>query len=211
MRSAILPLIILLVLVIPISTSPASACSCIPPAPAIESLERAAAVFSGKVIQTEETHPPDATVLPVVEVTFQVSQVWKGSSDETLMITTLLAGATCGLGGFFQAGEEYVVYASGLDDRLTASLCSRTTHLSNAREDVAELNKLADRPPDLAQFDSPRPDPMPDPSPVPDERVPEPLEVIDDNDLGLGRFLGVGIAIIAIGGSLAIMIRRRLR
>ena len=59
---------------------------------------------------------------------------------------TALDGALCGLGRTFIIGEEYLVYAYSFEEgsELWAGLCSRTTHISDAQEDLAELDRLGD-------------------------------------------------------------------
>ena len=147
MKKIVFLLLILTTLIVLISPSPVYACSCFR-SPPLESLEASTAVFSGRVIDIEGIPPPGPvyrrTPIPV-QVTIQVSKVWKGPSDETLVIHTGLDGGLCGLGYFFMIGEEYLVYASAFEEgsELWAGYCSRTTHISNAEEDLAELNRDA--------------------------------------------------------------------
>ncbi len=161
MKKIVFLLLILTTLIVLIIPSPAYACSCLR-TPPLESLETSAAVFSGRVIDIEGIPLPGpgvfSTFMPV-KVTIQVSKVWKGPSDETLVIRTALEGASCGLGRTFMIGEEYLVYAyaSGDGSELRAGLCSRTAQISNAQEDLAVLNRLGGRPPEVSdstpQFD----------------------------------------------------------
>ena len=145
MKKIVFLSLILTALIVAISPGPAYACSCAR-APPLESLEESAAVFSGKVIDVEGVPPPgpvyELTPNPVVKVTIQVSKVWKGPSDETLVIRSGLDGAFCGIGRTFLIGEEYLVYAYASQEgsELWTGLCTRTTQLSNAQEDLAALD-----------------------------------------------------------------------
>jgi len=145
-------LIILTSLMVGSIPNNAYACSCVSPDPPLQSLEGSDAVFLGKVTNTEGIPGVDKEFAgdDEVMVTFEVSKVWKGPSDETLVIRTALDGSLCGLGRTFMIGEEYLVYASAFEEgsELWAGLCSRTTQISNAQEDLAELNRLGGRPPE---------------------------------------------------------------
>ena len=150
MNKIVFLLLILTTLIIAISPSPAHACSCVYPSPSSqESLEASDAVFLGKVTNSEviprgeEEFRGDDDVM----VTFDVSKVWKGPASQTLVVVTALEGSLCGLGRTFMIGEEYLIYAFEEGSELWAGLCSRTTHISNAQEDLAELNQLGGRPP----------------------------------------------------------------
>ncbi len=148
MKKKVFLLLILTTLIISIIPSPAYACSCAQPPPPLESLEASDAVFLGKVTNSEriprghEEFVGDDDVM----VTFEVSKVWKGPASQTLVVVTGLGGGYCGLGYFFVIGEEYLVYALGEGSELSTYLCTRTTQISNAQEDLAKLNRLGGRP-----------------------------------------------------------------
>ncbi len=145
-------LLILTTLVLSVSPTPAYACSCAQiPAP-LEFLEESAAVFSGRVLNVEGIPLQNDGIDIPVKVTFQVSKVWKGPSDGTLVVETSLEGASCGLGRTFRINEEYLVYAFGEESELRTNLCTRTTEISNAQEDLAELNLLGMPSRDFQQF-----------------------------------------------------------
>ncbi len=114
------------------------ACSCTPPDSPAHELDRAAAVFAGRVTKTEDpaTGPIVGSMDPIT-VTFEISTVWKGAAKPTLSVTTARSGASCGF--TFTKGEEYLVYASASDARLHVSLCSRTRRLTDAADDLKEL------------------------------------------------------------------------
>lgn len=128
----LLVLITFLTLWAGIRPATAWACSCIPPGPPSAELDGATAVFSGEVIQIEGSADP-------VRVTLQVDTVWKGLQHTTLTVTTARDSASCGYG--FKEGESYLVYATGVEDGLQVSLCSRTQHLSSAQEDLTALGE----------------------------------------------------------------------
>ena len=113
------------------------ACSCVPPGAPREELTRSAAVFAGKVVRLDVPGGAVISSADPVKVTFQVAQVWKGPVAPTLVITTPRDSASCGVG--FEQGGEYLVYASGDPNALTAILCSRTQQLSTAQADLAAL------------------------------------------------------------------------
>ena len=149
-----LPLI-LTTLLLSVSPTPAYACSCAQLPPPLDFLEASDAVFSGRVLSVEGIplqNDPDGIDVPV-KVTFQVSKVWKGPSDGTLVVETSLEGASCGLGRIFRIDEEYLIYAFGEESELRTDLCTRTTQISNAQEDLAELNLLGRPSRDFQQFD----------------------------------------------------------
>lgn len=111
------------------------ACSCRPPGPPAEALANATAVFSGKV--TALSAPADRGGSDPVQVTFAVTKGWKGADQSTIVILTPASSASCGVD--FVEDQEYLVYASESEGRLQTNLCSRTTQLAMAGEDLAVL------------------------------------------------------------------------
>ena len=111
----------------------ALACSCEPPGPPLEELERSAAVFSGELVSI------DGVIAPIL--TFEVFRVWKGPVVETLVLTTRSLGAgDCGYP--FKAGREYIVYADAArGSSLVVWLCSRTGYLERAQADLEALGE----------------------------------------------------------------------
>ena len=104
-----------------VNVKPAYACSCLRPGPPLAELDRATAVFAGEVSDIKRTTTG-------VDVSFSVSDVWKGDLNSTLVVTTGPHSAACGYP--FEIGQDYLVYAYGRDDAgLEANLCSRTTLL----------------------------------------------------------------------------------
>ena len=113
------------------------ACSCAPPGLPAEELERATAVFAGKVTEIDIPRGLLQSSADPVAVTFQVSEVWKGSVQPALVAKTARSGASCGY--TFSIGQEYLVYANGTESDLEVWLCSRTTPLTAAAEDLLAL------------------------------------------------------------------------
>lgn len=113
-----------------ISPNSAQACSCMMPAPPVESMDQSAAVFSGKVVALEKADMS-------INVNFEVAQVWKGGIDKEVILTTALDSAACGYA--FEEGKDYLVYAYEHEGALETGLCSRTALLADAQEDVEAL------------------------------------------------------------------------
>ena len=122
------------------------ACSCVRPESPDKELERATAVFAGKVTAIDRGDGLFNSGLTPVEVTFQVSEVWKGPAQATLIVHTGWGGGDCGYG--FQPGNEYLVYAHGSETELKASICSRTASLATAVTDLTTLGAGKIPPPD---------------------------------------------------------------
>lgn len=115
----------------------AFACTCVPPRSPAEERERAAAVFSGKVLQIKR-HKSAEDIFGGVEVVFRVDKAWKGARNRTVSVFTSSQSAACGYS--FSKGHTYLVYASANSGgRLSTSICSRTKRLKDAREDLDEL------------------------------------------------------------------------
>lgn len=115
----------------------AHACSCMMPGSPAEAFADTDAVFSGTVTRSIDDEEAYRT-----EVQFKVSTQWKGidlSESSTVTVHTGLNSAACGVE--FMKGEEYLVYAYQDEEtgELGASLCSRTTALENADEDLEYL------------------------------------------------------------------------
>ncbi len=117
----------------------ASACSCAyfggsPQQRADRMLDKSEAVFAGKVVDIERDQK--GPFGGVDEVSFRVSEAWKGTERETLELTTQSQGSACGYS--FSEGREYLVDATG---KMSVSLCSETKPLSEASEIVEALGK----------------------------------------------------------------------
>jgi hypothetical protein len=131
-----------LLLMVVFAVSPgqqAYACSCIPPAPPLESMANSDAVFSGKVMRIDSDEAPIINSADPVKVVFNVSRVWKGPEEGAIALSTARESASCGYN--FVVGEEYLVYANNSETGLTTGLCNRTMPLSSAGEDLAALGE----------------------------------------------------------------------
>ncbi len=114
----------------------AYACTCLPPGPPAQELAGSSAVFAGKV--TSFSAPStEGTSTDARTATFEVSQMWKGARQGTIVATTPRDSAGCGFE--FEVGREYLVYAGTTDGKLSVSLCSRTQQLSDAAADLQAL------------------------------------------------------------------------
>jgi hypothetical protein len=116
--------------------APAAACSCVAPGPPQQEMEKADAVFSGRVAASEPAEPRDEVRFPRMRVTLELDRVWKGCEEgDEVVLWTAADSAACGYE--FETGERYLVYAYAADDgSLTTSLCSRTRPLGRAEEDL---------------------------------------------------------------------------
>jgi hypothetical protein len=131
--------LLLLVVFAVIPAQQAYACSCIPPAPPLESMANSDAVFSGKVMRIDSDEAPIINSADPVKVVFNVSRVWKGPEEGAIALSTARESASCGYN--FVVGEEYLVYATNSETGLTTGLCNRTMPLSSAGEDLAALGE----------------------------------------------------------------------
>lgn len=120
-------------------TVPTQACSCAENGPPDESLRWSAAVFSGEVVKIVDTNRFKwiRSSADLVEFHFKVDQVWKGPVNSEVVVYSAQSSASCGYE--FSLNDVYLVYAGENDGKLTASLCSRTTHMANAQEDLMVL------------------------------------------------------------------------
>ena len=125
----------------------AHACSCAEPAPPLEALDEAAAVFSGTVVSFEtftfEVDFGSGMSDTFWSVEFDVDAVWKGPGALTTFVY-VWHGPACGYGNF-EVGTDFLVYAHQRDfpgvhaDTLFVSSCSRTRPLEHAGEDLEAL------------------------------------------------------------------------
>lgn len=121
--------------------SSVSACSCAEN-PGVEvALEQSDVVFSGKVGNVIEKKQANGFLSK--SVLFDVIHNWKGVENTQIIIATGLGGGDCGF--YFIEGEEYLVYAYEStmygSETLEANICSRTSKLSLAQEDLTVLGE----------------------------------------------------------------------
>jgi len=121
--------------IIAILLSKVMPCDCAPPPSPEEAYEMADAVFSGEVISIVE----DWDNL-LKEISIDVYDVWKGSIDNQIVILTGIDDGICGYN--FQEGLEYLIYANLSGQNLWTNICTRTTLLEDAEEDLEYLNQL---------------------------------------------------------------------
>ena len=118
----------------------AHACSCIS-VPLEEHLRTSDAVFSGEVVGIDENDLSPGAGPQLGKVTFDVSGVWKGASEEPVAVYGQGPEASCGID--FEEGESYLVYAyrSNGDgtNPLQTDLCNATKPLAAAERDLRVL------------------------------------------------------------------------
>ncbi|MFH1756402.1 MAG: hypothetical protein ABIA59_11955 [Candidatus Latescibacterota bacterium] len=104
----------------------------------LEEFNAVDAVFKGLVLDISMCDELDMR-----DVTILVTGYWKGVSAETVHVFTGTWDGDCGFA--FELCEEYLIYALDLIHEgcqgATTGLCSRTTLLWNAEEDLAVLGE----------------------------------------------------------------------
>lgn len=127
------------------SARTATACSCIDPGPPCQAYGAVSAVFSGRVTEITSFTSSDEQLRGYEQrlVRFAVSQPYRGVSGTSAETVTGNGGGDCGYP--FKVGESYLVYAyqSPKDNKLHASICSRTRPLSEAGEDLEYIQSLS--------------------------------------------------------------------
>lgn len=150
----ILTLVMFMTTLLLAAPRPAHACSCAAPAAPAQALGRADAVFAGKVTAIETPLLNRITGSgDIHQVTFAVSEVWKGEVPQEITLSTAASSAACGYE--FASGSEYLVYAGETRDGLSTGLCSRTQPLSAATEDLDALGAGAAPAPGQGEGDLP--------------------------------------------------------
>ena len=117
----------------PLWAAVAGACSCAEPPPPRVALERAMAVFTGKVVRIEKAEVER-------RATVEVEKNFKGAGGKTVVVNTGLGGGDCGYG--FKEGQRYLIYAHGEPNALSTNICTRTRHIDDAEQDLKELGPL---------------------------------------------------------------------
>jgi hypothetical protein len=112
------------------------ACSCPPPLDPEEAIVDADYVFAGEVADIGN---PDSD--NYLNVSFRVSEAWKGVDHQEISIGTAADGDACGYS--FSEGSTYLVYARDNQARygpdLVTGICNRTDSLSLADDDLRVL------------------------------------------------------------------------
>lgn len=129
--------------------------SCAPPESALLSLEKADAVFSGKVTRVKYLDDPErGSPEPRIIVTFEVYQSWKGPLSKEITLHTVF-NKWSGDGYFFTKDGEFIVFAykrknkkniltrflGGPDEVYDVKLCNGTQFLNRADKLIKELGK----------------------------------------------------------------------
>lgn len=109
-----------------------AACDCVPSGSPIQEADASESVFVGKVETIEQGKENYVVVL-------KVSKRWKGDLSPEITVYTPLHEASCGFK--FEKGKEYLVYSKKENGLPMVTICSRTKLLSQAQEDLDELNK----------------------------------------------------------------------
>lgn len=101
--------------------------------------EKAAAIFTGEVIELEGN-----------KVKFKVEKIWKGEVVDEIVIVIRLkkddgryVRTSCDY--YYELGEKYLVYAYGTAEELTTYQCSRTTRFKNTElveQEIKGLNEI---------------------------------------------------------------------
>ncbi|PJN48649.1 hypothetical protein PAEVO_63770 [Paenibacillus sp. GM2FR] len=140
--------LLLLVSLYTVKPTDVFACSCAGPPTVEESLERSAAIFAGKVTKLVGPKPKlMMSSADPVQVTLEVSEVWKGELAGMTELTTAVSSASCGYDQF-AVGSEFLVFASAESGQLRTGMCDGTKLLSTAGKELTELG--AGYPPDDA-------------------------------------------------------------
>ena len=108
------------------------ACSCATPRTPIRELEASTVVFKGEVTNINSLDSFNE------RISFIISKVWKGNLGDEVSLTTSSQGSLCGFS--FVKNKEYLVYAYGNLSDLKTNICWRTKLLSEASDDVKELD-----------------------------------------------------------------------
>ncbi|UJR11948.1 hypothetical protein I4U23_016126 [Adineta vaga] len=113
-----------------------NSCSCVGDIPLEKSFADATHVFIGKAIRTAP-----GTTRNEYRITFLLDKVFKGliPSNGRIIASTPYESAACGVS--IRAGENWQVWATGSDDALQISSCSKTTNETTRNIDF--LNKYA--------------------------------------------------------------------
>jgi len=142
-----------IVLIQLIAISEAFSCSCMGTESVKKAFKRSEIVFVGTVISSQpyelKQEPLGEGFVDIYyhnEVTFEVSEWFKGTSTATQKIYTGAGGGDCGF--YFEVGEQYIVYAT-LDgvykelgtSKMQTNICDRTNKLSELAEDLSQLRK----------------------------------------------------------------------
>jgi hypothetical protein len=135
----------------------ASACSCTRPDPPCGEYGESDAIFLARVVGSagRKSYTDDngnKTVYDVGRIRFLVQESFKGVSSYEVEIHSGTGGGDCGY--WFLRNESYVVYAyrSSEDNKLFTNICTRTAHVTQAKEDLEFLRKVGDSKPGASLY-----------------------------------------------------------
>lgn len=112
-------------------------CSCVRNPSVHDEYNRSNAVFVGHVRQIE-------TVDMEKRVLLYVTKAWKGIHSRFVRVRTCANSACCGFN--FELHKSYLLYADkDQNNKLYVGLCSRSTSISDAADDITILNTLSDK------------------------------------------------------------------
>jgi 5-hydroxyisourate hydrolase-like protein (transthyretin family) len=123
------------------------ACSCAEPGPPCNYYGEAAVIFLGRVVGSAERRTyvdekGNKIVYDVGTIRFLVQENYKGATGYEVVIHSGTGGGDCGY--WFLRNESYVVYAYGDPQTgLSTNICTRTSHVSQASEDLEYLRGLS--------------------------------------------------------------------
>ena len=127
---------VLLCLVASAGVSAACTCMHLRGDPA-QAFTAASAVFSGKVVEITEGESSSPIDLKQLTVKFRVEKSWKLVRQPEVMVLTVNMTNLCGFP--FKVGESYLVYGRGGNNLFGTDICTRTTGLMSAKEDLEFL------------------------------------------------------------------------
>lgn len=123
----------------------AHACSCAASGPPCQGYFQVDAVFAGTVTAISDLDGTgDDRLFERRLVRFATQRAFRGVEGTTVDVFTGMGGGDCGYA--FKTGEQYLVYASRRQGRLTTGICSRTRPLAEAAEDLKFIQGIGAAP-----------------------------------------------------------------
>ncbi len=133
-------LFIFLFLISPFFVQNLLACSCNPRPSIYDSFNNSQAVFTGKIISTE-----DVKINYSVERRYRVKLLenFKGDASKEITISAGDIGSSC-FWGAYDVGESYLIYSYGRDDEVFSAgrACSRIARLEDAADQIFFIREL---------------------------------------------------------------------
>lgn len=132
---------LMLISLLSYTTQNVSACSCMASENIQSALGDSQGVFIGTVnsIKTQSIVDDFIGNIQMNRVTFTVNNKIKWDIMSTMEVTTSANGASCWY--HFETGKQYIVFAYGDGEGLWVWLCSRTSLLKDAQDDLEYLKK----------------------------------------------------------------------